>query len=127
LYVSAQHTASQITRHTDVVYSRRPNAIQFLRANASAYGIDCTRVATFGNLAGGSISLVDAIEFDTLTGAVSDLPGVSSKLQGAVSTGATLVDGTSTADSLVHYDASDTPVLLPSPRRVALRRHGVRC
>jgi acetyl esterase/lipase len=88
------------------------NAIRFLRANAAAYGIDTTRVATFGNSAGGSISLVNAIEFDTLAGAVSDYPGVSSKVHAAVSTGATLVDGTSTADSLVHYDAGDTPVLL---------------
>lgn len=88
------------------------NAIRFLRANAATYGIDASRVATFGNSAGGSISLVNAIEFDTLTGTVSDYPGVTSKVQGAVSTGATLVDGTSNSDSLVHYDAGDTPVLL---------------
>jgi acetyl esterase/lipase len=88
------------------------NAIRFLKTNAAAYGIDASRIATFGNSAGGSIALVNAIEFDTLATTVSDYPGVSSKVQGAISTGAVLVDGSSTADSLVHYDATDTPVLL---------------
>jgi acetyl esterase/lipase len=88
------------------------NAIRFLKAHASTYGIDPARVATFGNSAGGAISLVNAVEFDTLASAVSDFPGVSSKVHAAVSTGATLVDANANADALVHYDAADAPVLL---------------
>jgi acetyl esterase/lipase len=88
------------------------NAIRFLKANAAIYGIDPNRVATFGNSAGGALSLVNAIEFDTLSGAVSDYPGFSSKVQAAVSTGAVLVDANLNADAYLHYDAADTPVLL---------------
>lgn len=88
------------------------NAIRFLKANAERYGIDPTRVATFGNSAGGAISLVNAVEFDTLTGTTSDFPGVSSRVQAAVATGATLVDAALNADAYVHYDAGDAPVLL---------------
>jgi len=88
------------------------NAIRFLKANAAAYGIDPTRVATFGNSAGGALSLVNAIEYDTLADTVSDFPGLSSKVQAAVSTGATLVDANMSVDAYVHYDANDTPVLL---------------
>src|SRR5262245_35980518 len=56
------------------------NAIRFLKANAATYGIDPNRIATFGNSAGGTISLINAIEFDTLATTVSDYPGVSSKV-----------------------------------------------
>ena len=62
------------------------NAIRFLKANAATYGIDPTRVAVFGNSAGGTVALVNAVEFDTLSGAVLDYPGVSSKVQAAVAT-----------------------------------------
>jgi acetyl esterase/lipase len=88
------------------------NAIRHLKANAAAYGIDPTRVATFGNSAGGAMSLVNAVEFDTLVNTVSDYPGVSSRVQAAVSTGATLVDANASADAYVHYDSADSPVLL---------------
>lgn len=88
------------------------NAIRYLKANAATYGIDPTRVVTFGNSAGGALSLVNAVEFDTLVNTVSDYPGVSSKVQAAVSTGATLVDASASADAYVHYDAADSPVLL---------------
>lgn len=88
------------------------NAIRYLKANASSYGIDTTRIATFGNSAGGAISLVNAVEFDTLANTVSDYPGVSSKVHAAASTGATLVEAGANADAFVRYDASDTPVLL---------------
>jgi acetyl esterase/lipase len=88
------------------------NAIRYLKVNAGSYGIDPTRVATFGNSAGGAISLVNAVEFDTLVNTVSDYPGVSSKVQAAVSTGATLVEAGANADSFVTYNATDTPVLL---------------
>lgn len=88
------------------------NAIRYLKVNAATYGIDPLRVASFGNSAGGALSLVNAIEFDTLVNTFSDYPGVSSKVQAAVSTGATLVDANASADAYVHYDASDSPVLL---------------
>jgi len=88
------------------------NAIRFLKVNAAMYGIDPTRVAVFGSSAGGTVALVNAVEFDTLSGAVSDYAGVSAKVQAAVATGATLVDANLSVDAYVHYDATDTPVLL---------------
>lgn len=88
------------------------NAIRYLKSNAATYGIDPTRVATFGNSAGGALSLVNAVEFDTLVNTVSDYPGISSRVEAAVSTGATLVDAAASADAYVHYDGSDSPVLL---------------
>lgn len=88
------------------------NAIRYLKANAATYHIDTTRVATIGSSAGGGISLVNAVEFDTLSGAVSDYPGISSQVAAAVSTGATLVDSGYDSNEFLHYDSNDTPVLL---------------
>jgi acetyl esterase/lipase len=88
------------------------NAIRYLKSRASTFHIDSTRIATMGSSAGGGISLVNAVEFDTLVGAVSDYPGVSSKVAAAVSTGATLIESSYDSDQFLHYDATDTPVLL---------------
>jgi poly(3-hydroxybutyrate) depolymerase len=88
------------------------NAIRYLKVNAALYGIDPNRIATVGESAGGAVSLVNAVEFDTLVNTVSDFPGVSSRVQAALSTGATLVEAGANADSFVTYDGGDTPVLL---------------
>ncbi|WP_374404733.1 alpha/beta hydrolase fold domain-containing protein [Niveibacterium sp.] len=88
------------------------NAIRFLRANAATYHIDPNRIATIGTSAGGGISLINAIEADTLLGTVSDYPGVSAHVQAAIATGATLGESGIDTNSLFHFDASDSPVLL---------------
>ncbi|MFA6310054.1 MAG: alpha/beta hydrolase fold domain-containing protein [Sterolibacterium sp.] len=88
------------------------NAIRYLKANAALYHIDATRTATIGNSAGGGISLINAIEFDTFPNTVSDYPGVSSQVAAAIATGATLIDRTANFDSYLRYQATDTPVLL---------------
>ena len=87
------------------------NAIRYLRANAARFHIDPSRVATVGGSAGGALSLMNAVDADTLAGAQSDYPGVSAQTQAAVSTGATLIDTYDTV-GLLSFDASDTPVLL---------------
>ncbi len=88
------------------------NAIRFLRVNAARFGIDSGRIATIGYSAGGEISMVNAIEADTLAGAASDFPGESSHVSGAISTGATLVNNQWNSDAVLRYQSSDSPVLL---------------
>lgn len=88
------------------------NAIRYLRANAARYHIDPSRIATIGTSAGGGISLINAIEADTLLNTVSDYPGFSAHVQAAVATGATLGESGIDTNSLFHFDASDSPVLL---------------
>lgn len=88
------------------------NAIRFLKANASRYHIDTSRIATMGISAGGGISLINAVEFDSLQNTQSDLPSVSSRISAAVSSGATLVDAAINMDAYLHYTADDSPVLL---------------
>lgn len=88
------------------------NAIRYLKTNAALYHIDPTRIATIGNSAGGGISLINAIEFDTFRNTVSDYPGVSSQVAAAIATGATLIDRTGNFDPYLSYQATDTPVLL---------------
>lgn len=86
------------------------NAIRFLKAGFQTYHIDTTRVLTLGSSAGGGLSLVNALEADAAT-SVSDFPGFSTRVQGAISTGASL-----TLDDLmgitISYNASDAPVLM---------------
>lgn len=86
------------------------NAIRYLKANAALYHIDASRIATIGSSAGGGISLINAVEFDTLQNTVSDDAATSSRVAAAISTGATLID--STATLTLNYQAGDSPVLL---------------
>lgn len=89
------------------------NAIRYLKANAGLYNIDTSRIATVGSSAGGGISLVNAVEYNTLAGTVSDYNGFSSKVAGAISTGATINDTLLVpGNSLLHFESFDTPVLL---------------
>lgn len=87
------------------------NAIRFLKVNAAAYRLDPDRIAAIGGSAGGGIVLINAVEYDTLAGTQSDHPGVSSRVQAAISTGATLFDALG-ASYPFGFDAADTPVLL---------------
>jgi dienelactone hydrolase len=88
------------------------SAIRFMRANALIYGIDTTRLATIGYSAGGELSLINAIEADTLANTNPDLPAVSAKVQGAISTGATLINGQWDSDAVLNYQPMDSPVML---------------
>jgi poly(3-hydroxybutyrate) depolymerase len=87
------------------------NAIRFLRRNAARYGIDPNRVVSIGSSAGGGISLTLAIQPDDPR-ALSDAPGTSARVDGAVSTGATLQGESEAVLSLLSFEASDSPVLL---------------
>lgn len=89
------------------------NAIRYLKANAGLYKIDTARIVTVGSSAGGGIALVNAVEFNTLAGTISDYNGISSKVAGAVSTGATLSNSSvPNGFSQLHFDRFDSPVLL---------------
>jgi acetyl esterase/lipase len=90
------------------------NAVRFLKKNAATYHIDTSRVAIVGTSAGGALALVDAVEADTLAGTTVDsaYTGISAAVQAVVSTGATLVDQYTDTSGLLHYDASDAPVLM---------------
>lgn len=88
------------------------NAIRFLKTNANTYFIDTTRVVVFGGSAGGSLSLTNAVEYDAAVG-TNDFPGISSKTQGSISTGASLVNDDPASElGTIEYDAYDSPVLM---------------
>ncbi len=89
------------------------NAIRFLKSKASVYHIDTTRVAIVGYSAGGGIALINAMAFDGLMGTSSDYPGISSRVQAALSTGATLVQpGIPAPSAFFSFDKNDSPVML---------------
>lgn len=88
------------------------NAVRWLRVHADGYGIDPDRIALMGYSSGGAVVLTHAIAADELDTAISDYPGVSSRVSGVVSTGATLVNDLWNSDAVLHYDASDGQVLL---------------
>lgn len=88
------------------------SAVRFLRTNAATYGVDPTKVATIGYSAGGELSLINAIEADTLLNASPDFPGQSARVQGAISTGSTLINSQWNSDSVLNYQSTDAPVLL---------------
>jgi len=88
------------------------NAVRWLRVHAADYGIDPDRIALMGYSSGGAVVLTHAIAADELDTAVSDHPGVSSRVSGVVSTGATLVNDAWDSDAVLHYDAADAQVML---------------
>lgn len=88
------------------------NGIRFLKKNANTYFIDTTRIAVFGGSAGGGLSLINAVEFDAALG-INDFPGFSSKTNGSISTGATLInDDPASSIGTVTYNSFDSPVLM---------------
>ncbi|HSI57181.1 MAG TPA: alpha/beta hydrolase [Ideonella sp.] len=114
--LTANNTATPATRIAAITSADEDlmNAIRFLKANAAQYHIDPTRIATIGGSAGGGLSLINAVQYDDVDNVVSDFPGVSSKVNAAISSGATLVstDVGYDSDDYLQYDASDSPVLL---------------
>ncbi|HQE13058.1 MAG TPA: alpha/beta hydrolase [Flavipsychrobacter sp.] len=88
------------------------NGIRFLKKNATTYFIDTSRIIVFGGSAGGGLSLINAIEYDASFGS-NDYIGYSSKTQGSIATGATLInDDPASQQGTLHYDIFDSPVLL---------------
>lgn len=112
--LTPNNMADAATRLTAITQATEDvmNAIRFLKANASLYHIDTSRIATIGSSAGGGISLINAIEFDTLQNTTSDSVATSSRVAAAVSTGATLIDSTTNFDAFLGYQAGDSPVML---------------
>lgn len=114
--LTADNTDSAEQRTTAIIQASDDlmNAVRHLKANASYYHIDTSRIAIVGTSAGGGLALVGAIEGDpdVLAGTASDYPGVSSHVAASVSTGATLIDAMFDSDPLLHYDRNDAPVLL---------------
>lgn len=88
------------------------NAIRFLKANATAYGIDPERIVTIGGSAGGALSLLAGVEPDR-PALASAYPGVSSTVAATIATGATLVnDDSSQQSARVSIDPGDAPALI---------------
>lgn len=110
--LTANNMVDTATRLTAITQATEDvmNAIRYLKANAALYHIDASRIATIGGSAGGGISLINAVEFDTLQNTVSDDAATSSRVAAAVSTGATLID--STATLTLNYQSGDSPVML---------------
>lgn len=110
--LTANNMVDTATRLTAITQATEDvmNAIRYLKANAALYHIDASRIATIGSSAGGGISLINAVEFDTLQNTVSDDAATSSRVAAAISTGATLID--STATLTLNYQSGDSPVML---------------
>jgi acetyl esterase/lipase len=83
-------------------------SIRWLKANASTYGIDPTRIATVGYSAGGAISLGIAAMADLTPG--GPLAAYSPSVAAAVSTGAQLTPGIDAG--AVTFQPTDAPVLM---------------
>lgn len=95
------------------------DAIRYLRANATKYGIDPNRIATIGGSAGGGASLINAVSANDgiPPGLVPDLPppyaSGDARVQAAVSSGATLIDvDASNTVNMLTFDAGDAPSLI---------------
>lgn len=92
------------------------NGIRYLKSKADNYLIDTTRIIVFGSSAGGALALLNAVEFDAHIG-VNDLPGFSSKTNGSISTGASLInDDPVTQLWTIQYNSYDSPVLMFHPK-----------
>lgn len=91
------------------------DAIRFLKKESDRFGIDRTRIATIGMSAGGWISTINAIEYDTFNNTKSSYPHQSSKVKVAIASGVSLANDQtckSIRDKLLSFDETDSPVLL---------------
>lgn len=114
--LTADNQATPETRVAAIAMSAEDlmNAIRYLKVNAATYRIDTSRIATIGGSAGGGLSMINAVQFDDTEFGSSDFPGISSKVNAAISSGATLTstDEGYDPDDFLQYDATDSPVLL---------------
>jgi hypothetical protein len=94
-----------VRRATDAVDDGM-EAIRFLHANAAAYGIDITRIATLGSSAGGAISLGTGLISDPTPG--GPLAGHPTRPTAVISTGAHLAPALESPG----FDADPAPVMM---------------
>lgn len=88
------------------------NAIRYLKKNAGKINFDTTRIVVMGSSAGGALSLLNAVYYDSGLG-TNDYFGFSSKTQGSISTGASLFnEDADLAPNAFTFDATDSPVLM---------------
>lgn len=83
-------------------------AVRWLRANASTYAIDSSRIAVLGTSAGGVIALGIAVASDPTP--AGPLAGVPKEVAAAVSTGGALSPGL--GSGYLTFEASDAPTLM---------------
>jgi acetyl esterase/lipase len=81
-------------------------AIRWLRANATTFGVDPTRIAVGGGAAGAATAL--AVAVNSTDPGTSGNPGFSSKVGAAISISGAL-PGTA---AIAYYDRSDSPILM---------------
>ena len=82
-------------------------AIRFLRAYASEFGIDPSRIGTIGESAGGYLSLMMATTFgDAFLEGSGEYPGISTEVQSAVS----FYGPTSYIEMNLEFDNSPNPI-----------------
>ncbi|RNL54570.1 alpha/beta hydrolase [Pedobacter jejuensis] len=88
------------------------NGIRYLKYNANTYFIDTNRIVVFGGSAGGVLSLLNATEYDSNIG-INNFPGLSSKTNGSISTGSSLINSDpANQPGLIKFDSYDSPVLM---------------
>lgn len=88
------------------------NGIRYLKSNANTYFIDTSRIVVFGGSAGGVLSLLNAMEYDSKIG-TNDFHGFSSKTNGSISTGSSLINSDpANQPGLIKFDSFDSPVLM---------------
>ncbi|MFC4210145.1 carboxylesterase family protein [Pedobacter lithocola] len=88
------------------------NGIRYLKSNANTYFIDTNRIVVFGGSAGGVLSLLNATEYDLNFGS-NDFPGISSKTNGSISTGSSIVNNDpANQPGLVNFNSYDSPILM---------------
>lgn len=88
------------------------NAVRFFKSNATRFNIDPERIVTIGASAGGGMSLINAVNHDTLVGTSSQFAEVSSSVAAAVSTGATLTNSPSYDLTGLLTFTGNTPVMM---------------
>jgi BD-FAE len=90
------------------------DAIRYLKVNAETYGIDSNKIIVIGSSAGGFATHGLNVGLNSSQVGVDlerAFPNTSSKVNGAITTGAAMV-GNSNYDGLWMYDSADSPMLL---------------
>ncbi len=107
--LNGPHTEQdQLTAAADAIADAQ-ESVRWLRAHATTYGIDTTRIAAVGDSAGGAIALGLAAVPDTHP-ATSPYAGDAASVEAAVSTGAYLTPGLEAG--LLQLTGHEAPILM---------------
>jgi len=107
--LNGTHTEQdQINAAADAIADAQ-ESVRWLRANATTYGIDTTRIAAVGDSAGGAIALGLAAAPDTHP-ATSPYASYSASVEAAVSTGAYLTPGLEAGE--LQLTGHEAPILM---------------